>query len=1074
MDRLQYWFRHSLANQIMVYALFSILIFSLVVGGGSFLVVRQLFQQQIQAQLRTDLQQASQEFQHLVGDSTLMLQQLAINPLLSNALVDSIGRETYLEPFFMEQRLAKQAHTDLLLVDFRGQTLLANSAAITHETQDSPLIARALSEQIPVAAINADNILVIAYPIIFPVTGTTEGALVYRMHLTQLVQAMGKRLGILLTLNCQICYITSEQVNGEALIERNEALALAPPLDHLAFKITVAQLRDQALASLYAMIRWYTGLAATLLLTAIWIARYIARHVTSGLLTLVQEANAITHAEDLSDHLMIIQSDDEIGRLALALNHLIKRLHQFYLELEDKVAERTVALTQAEAAARQSSNYARSLIEAGLDPLVTISAQGKITDVNKATERVTGMSRERLIGSAFSGYFTDPDKARSGYQQVFSAGQLTDYPLTIRHVSGQLTEVIYNFSVYSNDNDEVSGIFAAARDVTRQKQIEDELQQAKTLAEAASRVKSEFLANMSHEIRTPMNAIIGLSHLALNKDLSVEIRDYLEKISSSSNNLLSILNDILDFSKLEAGRLTIDHRPFDLDEILDNIHNLFADRAVEKRLDFKMDVAPEVPRGLVGDALRLQQVLINLLGNAIKFTERGQVALKITAPQTAPPQARLLFCVTDTGIGMSDDDREKLFQPFSQVDGSITRRFGGTGLGLVISHNLLELMGGEFSVTSAPGQGSSFSFELSLELSSLSQRRPSGTHVPTQGDFGKLLAGARILVAEDNLINQQVVQEFLNLSGVTVDIANNGKETIALLERGVFDAVLMDVHMPEMDGFEATKLIRKQARFAQLPVIALTAGVTKEERERCIASGMNDFIAKPINPKKLMWTLAQWIKPIEEAATDALAAEPAAQLFGAKDLPGFDLHNLLEMIGDNQELAIRLLLNFMESTKNVPAEIEALLTTRDLVSARERIHKLKGAAGTIGAVRLYTASEALEAELKNELPPATFDSFRDVLEQTMSVIAALHQPEERRPTARGNSAALKRAATELDLLLKENDFISESLLNTLKPHLSLDQLDLFTQLRKRINDLQYDEARTILRQLAELSGISET
>ena len=279
--------------------------------------------------------------------------------------------------------------------------------------------------------------------------------------------------------------------------------------------------------------------------------------------------------------------------------------------------------------------------------------------------------------------------------------------------------------------------------------------------------------------------------------------------------------------------------------------------------------------------------------------------------------------------------------------------------------------------------------------------------------------------------------------------------------------------MPEMDGFEATKLIRSQARFAELPVIALTAGVTKEERERCVASGMNDFIAKPINPKKLMWTLVQWIKPIGAAATDAPAAEPTVQLFSAADLPGFDLHNLLEMIGNNQELAIRLLLAFMESMNNLPDEIEALVTAGNVVSAKERVHKLKGAAGTIGAIRLHAASEALEAELKNELSAATFDSFREAFDQTMSVIAALHQPTEITQPTGGNSEALKRAATELDLLLKENDFISDALLNTLKPHLTLDQMDLFARLRKLINDLHYDEARKILRQLAELPDTQE-
>jgi signal transduction histidine kinase/CheY-like chemotaxis protein len=655
-------------------------------------------------------------------------------------------------------------------------------------------------------------------------------------------------------------------------------------------------------------------------------------------------------------------------------------------------------------------------------------------------------------------------------KELIHSGEAKQFESKHRRKDGSLIDVEINSVPVTVEGRSL--LFASARDITERKQNEAVIFLAKERAESLAQSKTEFLANMSHEIRTPMNAIIGLSHLALNKAASPEIRDYLEKISSSSNSLLSILNDILDFSKLEAGRLTIDHSPFDLDEILDSIYNLFADRAKEKCLNFKMDVTSDVPRGLVGDTLRLQQVLINLLSNAIKFTEHGQVTLKITAQQIAPSQVRLLFCVTDTGIGMSDDDREKLFQPFSQVDGSITRRFGGTGLGLAISRNLLQLMGSEFSVASAPDKGSSFSFELVLGVSSLSSQHKvehkSGSPILAQGDFGKLLAGTRVLVAEDNLINQQVVREFLSLAGIDVEIANNGKEAMALLENGAFNAVLMDMHMPEMDGFEATKQIRKLARFADLPMIALTAGVTKEERERCVALGMNDFIAKPINPKKLLRTLVQWIKPVGAIATDDITAEPsAAKLFGGDDLPGFDLHNLLEMIGNNQELATRLLLTFMESMKDLPGEIEALVAAGDFVRARELIHKLKGTSGTIGAVRLYAASETLEAELKDRLSAATFDSFREAFDQTMSVITALHQPVDLISPTGGNSEALKRSAAELDLLLKEHDFISEALLNTFKPLLTLDQLDLFARLRKLINDLHYDEARKLLQQLAE-------
>ena len=740
-----------------------------------------------------------------------------------------------------------------------------------------------------------------------------------------------------------------------------------------------------------------------------------------------------------------------------------------YLGIAQDITEQYLA----QEALEQSEAKLRRLYELSPLGIAMVDMDGRFIEFNEAFRDICGYSSDLL--KAIDYWQLTPKKYQAMEQQQLQSlkqtGRYGPYEKEYRRKDGSFIPLRLNgVLVKGADNNDY--IWSIVEDISASKSVEEALRRAKLAADDANRAKSEFLANMSHEIRTPMNAIIGLSHLALNKESSPETRDYLEKIYSSSNSLLGILNDILDFSKLEAGRVTINYNPFDLDEVLVNINKMFADLAEKKRLDLKTDVAPDVPRNLVGDALRLQQVLINLLGNALKFTEHGEVSLKITAQHIAQSQVRLLFSVIDTGIGMSDRDLEKLFQPFSQVDSTISRRFGGTGLGLVISRDLLQLMGSEFSVTSSPGKGSSFGFELVLTIASASNLPKSPASIWPYEDFGDLFAGTRILVVEDNLTNQQVVREFLNLSGIAVDIANNGKEALQILEHGVFDAVLMDVHMPEMDGFEATVRIRSQARFSELPVIALTAGITEEEQDRYRRSGMNGFVAKPIKPEQLMSTLMQCIKPIANtvnAADQAIAAHRPS----LESLPGFDLNNLMALLGHNKAFAIQLLITFKDHMNNLADEIEAMISAGNFAAAGQLAHKIKGAAGNIGAVRLHEASETLEAELKQKLY-ATLNTFLETFEQTMSAIATLRQSQPPIPSASGDIEILTRSAAELDLLLKENDFITETLLNSFKNQLALDQLQLFARLHNLIDELRYDEARRILRLLAELPDIQET
>lgn len=407
-------------------------------------------------------------------------------------------------------------------------------------------------------------------------------------------------------------------------------------------------------------------------------------------------------------------------------------------------------------------------------------------------------------------------------------------------------------------DEKIIGCVVNFMDITVRKHKEAQLLAAKEKAEKLAETKTQFLANMSHEIRTPMNAIIGFSDLALFDEMPTGTRSYLQDINTASNHLLTILNDILDLSKLDAGHMSIISSPFELNDLLTSIYNLFVKAAQAKGLVLSLDIAKNIPDNLMGDSVRLRQVLINLVGNAVKFTQQGEVKLNVTLQQLTATEARLLFSVIDTGIGISAAQQDKLFKPFSQVDDGFSRSYEGTGLGLVISQELIQLMGGHISLESNPGFGSCFSFELLLPLASLATVDVPKPSLETEVS---LLNGIKILVAEDDAFSQKIVNLLLTRYGASLTFADNGLEALAKLEQDSFDVVLMDLHMPAMNGFEATLEIRKQARYAQLPVIALSAGVTDEEKQSCQDAGMNDFVAKPINKVELLATLERWLRP---------------------------------------------------------------------------------------------------------------------------------------------------------------------------------------------------------------------
>jgi PAS domain S-box-containing protein len=428
----------------------------------------------------------------------------------------------------------------------------------------------------------------------------------------------------------------------------------------------------------------------------------------------------------------------------------------------------------------------------------------------------------------------------------------------LKHHSGDYRWILDTGIPRFNALGDFEGYIGSCIDISDFKNTQQIMNEAKEAAEVLAQSKTDFLANMSHEIRTPMNAIIGLSQLALNVPANQQ-SDYLEKILGASENLLDILNDILDFSKLDSNGIKMEYASFNLDDLLNNLHNLFSVTARQKNIKFILDIDPLICRQLMGDALRLQQVLTNLLNNSIKFTHIGLVQLIVTLAYQENEKIVLKFSVIDTGIGMNEAQQKGLFQAFSQADTSISRRFGGSGLGLVISQKFVELMGGKITCQSTPDVGSEFSFTLPFETvkagrssDAIIPSSPNKTLAQRLAEIAEPLENVRVLLVEDTPLNQQVASEFLRNAKLDVTVADNGKEALELLKHNTFDIILMDVQMPVMDGFEATKNIRENSQIAHLPIIAMSAGVTLDEQEKCQAVGMSDFIGKPINPLQML------------------------------------------------------------------------------------------------------------------------------------------------------------------------------------------------------------------------------
>ena len=637
---------------------------------------------------------------------------------------------------------------------------------------------------------------------------------------------------------------------------------------------------------------------------------------------------------------------------------------------QDLVAEVELhRLAVAELRAKEAQY--RAVFENAADGIFRVGPDGRLLLVNPALATMLGFSSATQMmeyaGQPGIGQFLPTEMQALLLQHFNRDGAIRNVEFRATRRDGTLLELLLTGHVARDEQGTVLYYEGVIQDVTARKRVV-ELKIAKEAAEAAARAKGEFLANMSHEIRTPMTAILGFSTLALRQEVPPRVRDYLCKIDKAGQSLLGVINDILDFSKMDAGYLQLEAIAFNLSEVLMGLHDLFAEQAVQKGIRYEVVAEPNVPNGLIGDPNRLNQILVNLVSNAVKFTERGAVTVRARADDQGDGEAALCFSVRDTGIGMSAENVDKLFQAFYQADTSTTRQYGGTGLGLTISRNLVELMGGNIAVQSKPGEGTEFTVTILFPIANANMAPQAFRAPPQLRDNPRGDRSWRVLLVEDNAINQQVATELLAGAGYNVEVASDGLEAVQQTEAADYDVVLMDIQMPVLDGYAATKRIRAGTRQPNVPIIAMTAHAIAGYREQCLTHGMNDYVSKPISPPELYKVLARWCTP-DAAHTQPPKVAPVespnkemARFAGLA--PHIDVAELWKHVAGKPGLLKRLLERFVESVESNDDTLRDALREGDLETASRLVHTVKGMAGTLGATDLRTLAIEFEAALE--------------------------------------------------------------------------------------------------------------
>ena len=920
----------------------------------------------------------------------------------------------------------------------------------------------------------------------------------------------------------------------------------------------------------------------------------------------------------------------------LMLLSIAQLLWVFHIESHQRLLQSFTERKQTQDDLDAQNKTLNAITSSTQNAIVMIDDEGRISFWNQGAEMMFGYSTDEAMGQNLHELIA-PERFLPSHRGAFPIWQKTGRGnavgktlelVGVRKGGQEFPIELSLSSVFLRQRWFAVGII---RDITSRKQQEVELSQAKLAAETANRAKSEFLANMSHEIRTPMNAILGLIQLVLETPLKPKQYDFLRKAHASSRALLSILNDILDYSKIEAGRLEIERLPFRIEETLKSVADLHTASITEKGLEIFLEIDPAIPVEVIGDAMRLSQVFNNLVGNAVKFTEFGEIHIKAEVAHDDGETVTLRFAVRDTGIGLSKKQMDRLFQAFTQGDGSITRKHGGTGLGLTISQRLIGLMGGSISVSSTEGEGSTFAFTIQVGVgaSSVGYRdlRPLEnckilavddqetariilkqildawgleTHTAASGEdalaqieaaelsrcpfdavlldwrmpgmgglevarclqddarlgqlahpllvvmitaydkeellsqvgsihldgvltkpvmpselFNALVKGsnpkpvvssidykpidykpthnhhdfdgARILLVEDNAINQQVAAEFLSRFNLKVTLANHGGEAVDWVSRESFDAVLMDLHMPTMDGLEATRRILELQNGRDLPIIAMTAAVMPEDRERCAACGMVDFVSKPIDPDDLCLVLQRWIKPGSEGTlvTDNEKKSPPTprlQRGGQENpsevdlpdfLPGFDLGTALKRLCGNRQLLARLLLDFAEGQASFLAQLDAMLDEGDNAQATLLLHTLKGVASNLGASELARWAQQLEREVKADQPLISRIPFAVALTDATGAISTQVRLNQKDLTSeRQDLKALAELLTSMAPYLREQELIPDAQMIALQTFAQNDLPDSpLAKLIYQINQFDHAGAMATITKLVTTLGL---